>query len=63
MHRFVRALKRKIKFIEKEHRTFAVLCFSLLLNCLDLESSKEIFQLMCTVFMNDNYSQKVRLAK
>ena len=27
MHRFTRALKRQIIFLEKEYRTFAVLCF------------------------------------
>ena len=63
MHRFVRALKRQVKFSEKEHRTFAVLCFSLLLNCLDLESSIQIFKLMCTVFMNAKYTDNVQVAK
>ena len=43
MHRFRRALKRQVKFIDKEHKTFAVLCFSLLLNSLDLASAKDIF--------------------
>ena len=63
MHRFIRALKRQVKFIEKEHRTFAALCFSLLLNALDLEIAKDIFNLMCTVFMNDKYSKTVQAAK
>ena len=49
MHRFVRAIKRQVKFLEKEHKTFAVLCFSLLLDCLDLESAKDIFKLMSKI--------------
>ena len=63
MHRFTRALKRQVKFLEKEHRTFAVLCFSLLLNSLDLESSKQIFQLMCIVFLNEKFGPQVEVAK
>ena len=46
MHRFTRNLKKQVKFNEKEHRIFAVLCFFLLLNCINLDSSKEIFKLM-----------------
>ena len=30
MHRFTRGLKRQVKFEDNEHKTFAVLCFSLL---------------------------------
>ena len=63
MHRFVRALKRQVKFLEKDHRTFAVLCFSLLLNCLDFEGTRLIFQLMCTIYLNSKYSNNVRIAK
>ena len=63
MHRFIRALKRQVKFLEKEHRTFAVLCFSLLLNSLDLEIAKQIFTLMCTVFLNSKYTNRVQAAK
>jgi hypothetical protein len=63
MHRFVRAIKRQVKFDEKEHKTFAVFCFSLLLNCLDLESAKDIFKLICLVFMNKKYSPAVKAAK
>ena len=63
MHRFTRALKRQVKFFDKEHRTFAVLCFSLLLNSTDLESSKQIFKLICNVFMHDKYSSEVDVSK
>ena len=63
MHRFSRGLKRQVKFSDKEHRTFACLCFSLLLNCLDLESAKDIFKLICLVFMNKKYSPAVKAAK
>jgi hypothetical protein len=63
MHRFVRSLKRQVKFLEKEHRTFAVLCFTLLLNSLDFESSQLIFKQMCVVFLNDKYSLNVRIAQ
>ena len=63
MHRFVRALKRQVKFLEKEHRTFAVLCFSLLLYCLDFEVTQLIFKQMCTVFLNSKYSLHVEAAK
>ena len=57
MHRFTRALKRQVFFLEKEHCTFAIFCFSLLLNCIDLESSKEIFRLMCIVFLNSKFTR------
>lgn len=30
MHRFTRALKRQVKFIDKDNETFAVLCFFLI---------------------------------
>jgi hypothetical protein len=63
MHRFTRALKRQVKFIDKNNETFAVLCFSLLLNSLDLASSKDIFRLICIVFKSDNYSEEVEKAK
>ena len=48
MHRFSRGLKKHVKFLDKEHRTFACLCFSLLLNTLDLQTSKEIFRFELT---------------
>jgi hypothetical protein len=63
MHRFSRGLKRQVKFSDKEHRTFACLCFSLLLNTLDLKSTKEIFKLICIVFLNEKYSPDVEVAK
>jgi hypothetical protein len=63
MHRFTRAIKRQVTFLNKEHRNFAALCFSLLLNTLDLDSTKEIFKLMCTVFLNEKYSSQVDEAK
>ena len=63
MHRFTRGLKRQVKFLEDELKSFAVFCFSLLLNCTDLESSKSIFELICIVFLNeytDNTVEKAR---
>ena len=63
MHRFTKAMKRQVTFTNKEHRNFAAFCFSLLLNCIDLESSKEIFKLMCTVFLNETYTSYVDEAK
>ena len=39
MHRFTRGLKKHVKFFNNECKTFAVCCFSLLVNCTDLESS------------------------
>ena len=63
MHRFTRGLKMQVKFEENEHKTFAVLCFSLLLNSTDLESSKEIFKLICIVFKTETYSEEVEKAK
>ena len=53
----------QVKFEENEHKTFAVLCFSLLLNSTDLESSKEIFKLICIVFKTETYSEEVEKAK
>jgi hypothetical protein len=52
MHRFTRGLKRQVKFQNTESRTFSVCCFSLLVNSIDLNSSKQIFKLMCKVFTN-----------
>ena len=63
MHRFTRGLKRQVKFEDNEHKTFAVLCFSLLLNSTDLESSEDIFKLICMVSKSENYSQEVEKAK
>ena len=62
MHRFVRELKRQVKFEDIEHKTFAVLCFSLPLNSTDLKSSKDIFILICTVFKSQTYSTEVEKA-
>ena len=50
MHRFTKALNKKIKFEEKEHREFAVNCFSLLLNCILLEVSSALFSSICFCF-------------
>ena len=57
MHRFTRGLKRQVKFINSELRTFAVCCFSLLVNSTDLDSTKQIFSLMCKVFKS-NYTDE-----
>ena len=54
MHRFTRALKKKrVVFFDLECKTFSVCCFSLLLNSVDLKSSKDIFELMCIVFLSE----------
>ena len=62
-HRFTRGLKRYVKFSDKEHKVFAVCCFSILANATDLQTVKKIFKLMCetfiTPFENDK-SQKAR---
>ena len=50
MNRFSKALNRKIKFADKEYREFAVNCFSLLLNCIDLDVSSTLFSLICFCF-------------
>ena len=50
-HRFAKGLKRYVKFTEKEHKVFALCCFSLLANTTDLESTKSIFKLMCDAFL------------
>ena len=63
MHRFTRGLKRQVKFSDNEHKIFGVLCFSLLLNITDLESSKDIFKLICIVFKSESYSKEVEKAK
>ena len=57
MHRFTRGLKRQVKFINSELRTFAVCCFCLLVNSTDLDSTKLIFSLMCKVFKS-NYTDE-----
>ena len=62
MHRFTSGLKRKVNFLDNEHKIFGVLCFSLLLNSTDLESSKDIFKLICIVFKSEIYLQEVEKA-
>ena len=47
MHRFTRGLKKQVKFLNTETRTFSVCCFFLLVNSTDLDSTKQIFALMC----------------
>jgi hypothetical protein len=44
-------------------KRFAAFCFSLLVNSTDLESSIEVFKLMCIVFLNQSYSSNVHEAK
>ena len=64
MHRFTRILKKKrIKFPNSSSKTFAICCFSLLLNSLELESAKRIFGLMCRVFLDPMASQSSIEAK
>ena len=50
-HRFTRGLKRYVKFSDKDHKIFVGCCFSLLANSTELAVTKEIFQLMCKVFL------------
>ena len=63
MHRFTRGFKRQVKFINYELRTFAVCCFSLLVNSTDVDLTKQIFSLMCKVFnsefTDDSVSQSI----
>jgi hypothetical protein len=56
-------LKRQVTFEDIEHKTFAVLCFSLLLNRTDLDSIKDFFKLILTVFKSQRYSTEVERAK
>jgi hypothetical protein len=53
MHRFTRALKRQVKFIDKNTKLLLFFVFFLLLNSLDLASSKDIFRLIFIVFKSD----------
>jgi hypothetical protein len=62
MNRFTRGLKRQVKFLNAESRTFSVCCFSLLVNSTDLDSTKHIFTLMCTVFLNTYTNDAVNQA-
>ena len=50
MHRFTRALKKLKIFGEASHFSFAVFCFSLLVNCTDLKTSVAVFSLICITF-------------
>ena len=50
MHRFCLALKKGVRFSDKEHRHFACHCFSLLLNCHVLETASNLFNIICILF-------------
>ena len=51
MNRFVKLLKKKKLVAEKSIFQFAVYCFSLLLNTVELEATKTVFRLICIVFL------------
>lgn len=50
MGRFTRSLKKKVKFVDKEQREFAICCFTLLIDCLELASATSIFKLLVQAF-------------
>jgi hypothetical protein len=50
MGRFTRSLKKKVTFVDKEQREFAICCFTLLIDCLELASATSIFKLMVYAF-------------
>ena len=59
MHRFSKQLKKKKFFnvkLQKEQFTFSLFCFSLLLNTVDIESTKIIFKHMCFLFLSKSES-------
>jgi hypothetical protein len=62
MHRFTRGLKKHVKFEDSENKTFAACCFSLLVNSIELEESKDLFKLICIVFKNPFLVDEVLLA-
>jgi hypothetical protein len=62
MHRFPRGLKKHVKFEDSENKTFAAWCFSLLVNSIELEGSKDLFKLICIVFKNPFLVDEVLLA-
>lgn len=63
MKRFVRSLKKNVKFETKEIRVFSIFCFSLLLNCLDLSAFDSILRLMFLVFLNPISTQNCIAAR
>ncbi len=63
MNRFTKGLKRHVKFLDTESKTFAVCCFSLLVNCTDLVTSKRIFNLICIVFKSEFLDENVIQAR
>jgi hypothetical protein len=63
MNRFTSGLKRHVKFVDCEHKTFAICCFSLLLNCTDLQSSRNVFKLTCQVFLSEFNDERVDQAR
>ena len=52
MHRFVLGLKKKKIFSESDSRNFAVYCFSLMINCINLDQISKMFELICICFLN-----------
>jgi hypothetical protein len=61
MHRFIRAIKPTLKNPEKKE--LYAFCFSLLLNCTDLETMDEIFRLQLRLFLSPNVSSSVKNAR
>jgi len=61
MHRFTKQLKTHKIFNAKEHYEqiqFSIFCFSLLLNTVDLESTKSIFNHICVLFLSEIQSKQ-----
>jgi hypothetical protein len=62
-HRFSEALKKYKIFTDIDHRHFANKCFSLMLNCKELNEIKQIFRWICNCFLrqsNDKICQNAR---
>ena len=53
MYRFSRQLKSKVSFQNAEIKTFAICCYSLLLNCVDLSAFNTILHIF-RVFLSNN---------
>jgi hypothetical protein len=60
MHRFCRSLKLVVKFLNPEHKMFAICCFALLLNCSDLGALDFVLEHMFMVFLSPTTNERVR---
>lgn len=63
MHRFVRGLKKDVKFQNSKVREFSIFCFALLLNSRDLDTASKIFTYICRVFLSPTNTKDCVSAK